>query len=37
MSLQTNIRVDLIFLGPVLQFAAYAGIWMMFRWFNRVW
>jgi hypothetical protein len=37
MSVQTNIRVDLLLLGPILQIAAYTGIWMLFRWFNRVW
>ena len=36
-SLQTNIRVDLVFLAPLFQIAAYFGIWLMFRWWSKNW
>jgi hypothetical protein len=37
MSVQTNIRTDLLIFGPIFQVAAYFGIWLMFRWFNKNW
>lgn len=36
-SVQTNIRTDLVFLGPIFQLAAYFGIWLLLRWINTKW
>ena len=36
-STQTNIRVDLVFLGPIFQIAAYLGIGLLIRWWWKNW